>query len=433
MRKILVIIFIATWLAARQPLAYFYVLPFDNLKADPTVEWIASGLTDMVRENFKNEIGLKLQSKEDLEVIMNDRSLMLKQPMGSRNFLLLGKYSRQLDQVEVSMQLIDVATWDELDARTVNAGYSDITILNDQVNETVRTMLSPYTPKRTVSSAPIIPEFADPKPAKRRHPVSVRSEMVANNLEKEIKALEESMDVLFGAKQDEQVKPKKDVTRYEEGEWAMDFSAHEHVDEDPELAPNTQLLTTVVERLVANPYDVKMEKPKFIYHSDDDQYMTVQFQVMYSLKDEIIKEMLNSLPYTRLEQNGTLNVFYFSRESFNFPDKITETIKSGDYRSVPVIRFFNTKKIPIVVLADTPEEQWHSRRSQKVLYIPERQFSPLIEFTIGGWSLQVAMETVNLYATYEFTLPMSDVESLSNVSIKFINENELNSFLDPIL
>ena len=89
------------------------------------------------------------------------------------------------------MQLIDVATWDELDARTVNAGYSDITILNDQVNETVRTMLFPYIPKRTVSSAPIIPEFADPKPAKRRHPVSVRSEMVANNLEQEINALEE--------------------------------------------------------------------------------------------------------------------------------------------------------------------------------------------------------------------------------------------------
>ena len=230
-----------------------------------------------------------------------------------------------------------------------------------------------------------------------------------------------------------ELKPKKDVTRFEKGEWAMDFSAHERVDENPELAPNTQMLTTVIERLITNPYDIRMEKPKFIYHPDDDQYMTVQFHVVYSLKDEIIKEMLNTLPYTGLEQNGTLTIFYFSRESFNFPENITETIKSGDYRSVPVIRFFNTKKIPIVVLADTPEEQWHSRRSQKVLYIPERQFSPLIEFTIGGWSLQVAMETVNLYATYEFTLPMSDVESLSNVSIKFINENELNSFLDPIL
>ena len=433
MRKILITILLISGLAARQPLAFFYVLPFDNLKADPTVEWIASGLTDMVRENFKNEIGLKLQTKEDLEVIMNNRSLMLKQPMGSRNFLLLGKYSRQLDQVEVSIQLIDVATWDELDVRTVNAGYSDITVLNNQVNETIRTMLSPYIPKRTVLSAPIIPEFADPKPAKRRHPVSVRSEMIANNLDKELKALEESMDVLLGAKQDKKVKPKKDVTRFEGGEWTMDFSAHERVDENPELAPNTQMLSTVLEQLIANPYDIKMEKPKFIYHPDDDAYMTVQFHVVYSLKEEIIKEMLNTLPYTGLEQNGTLTIFYFSRESFNFPENITETIKSGDYRSVPVIRFFNKEKNPIVVVADTPEEQWHSRSSQKVLYIPERQFSPLIEFTVGGWSLQVAMETVNLYATYEFTLPMSDVEGLSHVNIKFVNENELNSFLDPIL
>ena len=433
MRKILSTILFFSWLAARQPLIYFYVLPFDNVKADPAVEWIASGLTDMVREKFKNEIGLKLQTKEDLEIIMNDRSLMLKQPRGSRNFLLLGKYSRQLDQINVLMQLIDIATWEELDVRTVNAIYSDITVLNNQVTETIHTMLFPFVPKRTDLSAPIIPDFLDPKPAKRRHPVSVRSEMVAKNLDKELKALEESMDVLFGAKQDKEVKPKKDVTRFEKGEWAMDFSAHERVDENPELAPNTQMLTTVIERLITNPYDIRMEKPKFIYHPDDDQYMTVQFHVVYSLKDEIIKEMLNTLPYTGLEQNGTLTIFYFSRESFNFPENITETIKSGDYRSVPVIRFFNTEKNPIVVLADTPEEQWHSRSSQKVLYIPERQFTPLIEFTVGGWSLQVAMETVDLYATYEFTLPMSDVESLSNVSIKFVNENELKSFLDPIL
>ena len=59
MRKILSAILLFSWLAARQPLIYFYVLPFDNVKADPTVEWIASGLTDMVREKFKNEIGLK--------------------------------------------------------------------------------------------------------------------------------------------------------------------------------------------------------------------------------------------------------------------------------------------------------------------------------------------------------------------------------------
>jgi len=57
----------------------------------------------------------------------------------------------------------------------------------------------------------------------------------------------------------------------------------------------------------------------------------------------------------------------------------------------------------------------------------------MIEFTVGGWSLQVAMETVNIHAKYEFILPMSDVENLSNVSLKFIKENDMKNFLDPVL
>ena len=57
----------------------------------------------------------------------------------------------------------------------------------------------------------------------------------------------------------------------------------------------------------------------------------------------------------------------------------------------------------------------------------------MIEFTVGGWSMQVAMETVNIHAKYEFILPMTDVENLSNVSLKFINETDLKKFLDPIL
>jgi len=43
------------------------------------------------------------------------------------------------------------------------------------------------------------------------------------------------------------------------------------------------------------------------------------------------------------------------------------------------------------------------------------------------------METVDIQAVYEFILPVSEIESLSNVSLKFVNESDLRSFLDPIL
>jgi len=434
MRKTLILLLFLSVLSARQPIVYFYVIPFDNLKDDPTIEWIASGLSDMVSNKFKNEPGLLIQNKQDLEIIMNDRSLMLKQPIASRNLLLLGKYSRQLEKINVSVQLIDLATWDQIESKDISAEYSDISKMKQEVSDNIRLMIASYLPNEKSSLSVVLPKFIDPKPSITRDPVTVKSEMVTKNLQQEFEKLEESMDVLLGLKEDSKLKSKNDVTLFDNGgEWTMDFSANQLVEENPELEPNTELLKEVLNKLIDNPYDVTMKKPNFIYHKDDDSYITVQFHVTYSLKDEIIKDMLNTLPYTGIEQNGSLTIFYFSKESFNLSEEFTNRIVSGSHRSVPVIRFFNKQGTPIVVVADTPEEQWHSKKSEKVLYLPENQFSPMIEFTVGGWSLQVAMETVNIHAKYEFILPMSDVENLSNVSLKFINENDLKNFLEPVL
>ena len=434
MRKTLILLLFLSVLSARQPIVYFYVIPFDNLKDDPTIEWIASGLSDMVSNKFKNEPGLLIQNKQDLEIIMNDRSLMLKQPIASRNLLLLGKYSRQLEKINVSVQLIDLATWDQIESKDISAEYSDISKMKQEVSDNIRLMIASYLPNKKNNLAVVLPKFIDPKPSITRDPVTIKSEMVTKNLQQEFEKLEESMDVLLGLKEDSKLKSKNDVTLFDNGgEWTMDFSANQLVEENPELEPNTELLKEVLNKLIDNPYDVTMKKPNFIYHKDDDSYITVQFHVTYSLKDEIIKEMLNTLPYTGIEQNGSLTIFYFSKESFNLSDELTNRIISGSHRTVPVIRFFNKEGTPIVIVADTPEEQWHSKKSDKVLYLPENQFTPMIQFTAGGWSLQVAMETVNIHAKYEFILPMSDVENLSNVSLKFINENELKSFLEPVL
>ena len=110
-----------------------------------------------------------------------------------------------------------------------------------------------------------------------------------------------------------------------------------------------------------------------------------------------------------------------------------ELIKNGKFRKIPVIRIFDQNRNTLIVVADTPESYWHTRSSEKVLYVPQNQFSPLIDFSIGGWSMQVAMENVEIEAVYEFILPVNQVESLKNVSLKFVDEDDLKSFLDPLL
>ena len=433
MRKILPILILLSQLASQDSFLYLYVLPFENTENDPTIEWIAPGLSDMAREQLKNEFGLKLQSKEDLEVVMNDRSLMLKQTRGSRNMLLLGKFLRKLDKVHVTIQLVDVANWQEENSQKIVEVYSAIPALNQAVGQTVKKMVAPFLPKKPVSNRSLYPTFTEPKAAKKRQPFSKESEKVVNNLDSQIAELEASMDALLGARKRKDEAPKKGVMRKTAGEWTLDFDVDRKMETNPENAANTRMLSTVLEQLLHNPYDIELQRPEFIYHDDDELYMTVRFPVVYKLKEQIIKDMLTTLPYPGLEQNGSLTIFYFDRESFNFPPDIVETIKSGSYRSVPVIRIFDKNNNTLIVIADSPENDIHAKRSDKVLYLPQNQFSPLIEFTVGGWSMQVAMETVEIHAVYEFILPVSEVESLSNVSLKFIEENELSEFLAPLL
>jgi len=433
MNKILIHILLLSALFARDPLVYFYLLPFDNVQNDASVEWIGPGLSEIVKDKLKNESTLRIQNNDDLEYIMNNRSELLKQPRGSKNLLLLGKFNRKLDDISVSMQLIDIATWEEVGNKSVSGFYSAIPALKDQVGVTVHSMLTDFLPKQVAKPKSPFPDFAV-KPQKQLPPkVSIESERVASSLDAAILELEASMDFVLGAKKREEDAKKKKAVQQSVGEWSMDFTAEQKVDVNPENDQNSALLETVLDQLISNPYQVKLERPNFIYHEDDEQLITVQFKVEYSLKENIIHEMLTTLPYTGLQEDGSLTVFYYSRDKFNFPQYLIDDIISESYRKIPVIQFFDKSRNPSVVLTDTPDSYWHARSSSKVLYIPSHKFSPLINFTMGGWSMQIAMETVIIPITYEFTLPVNAVENLSNVTIKFVNEADLRSFLDPIL
>jgi hypothetical protein len=57
----------------------------------------------------------------------------------------------------------------------------------------------------------------------------------------------------------------------------------------------------------------------------------------------------------------------------------------------------------------------------------------LIDFSVGGWSMQVSLENVEIPVNYTFSLGINNANSISKVSLKFIPEDELFEFLSKIL
>ena len=120
------------------PKLYLYLLPFENINDEKVIAWLGAGFTDMLTKDLKTIEGLFLRNRDDLENIMNNRSLLLKQPRDSRNILALGKFSRKMDEITIDMQFIDIANWDELDKREIVGSHNNAPQLNNQLSELVK-------------------------------------------------------------------------------------------------------------------------------------------------------------------------------------------------------------------------------------------------------------------------------------------------------
>ena len=425
-KSLFTLISVFSILVASPPVLNVYVIPFDNIKDDVAISWLSDAFAEMVNKELSQHDRIYLKDKAGLEEVMTNRSLLLQQRPGSKNLLMLGKFERSLAKISISLQLIDIASWDELDRRKMRGDYNDLTGMNHLLTESVNMMLTPYLPKPIKSPYPTLTE------GKRMRTPPTYAEKaidVSSSIDDAILELEKKLDLNIGARGEEDPK----ALREENGEWVLDISQKSYEDSRPENQFNTTMMVDVLGNLMSNPYEVKLERPQFNYDPDNRKEFQISLPVQYQLKGSIIKDMLKSLPYSGLKQDGNLTVFYFNRDKYNFPKDISEKIQLGTYRSIPVVQLLDQTGKPLVVLVDSPDQGIHGLQSDRVLFKPFRFFSPLIDFAVGGWSMQVSLETVDIPVEYTFKMDVNSANKISRVSLKFIPENELHAFLNKIL
>ena len=403
-----------------------YVIPFDNIKNDVAIGWLSDALSDIILSELEMNDRIYIKDKSGLEEVMSNRSLLLQQRPGTKNLLVLGKFERALDKISITMQLIDITTWDEVDQRKTRGSYNDMTNINQLLKESINSMMVPYLPEPIKSKYPTLTEGK-----RMRSPPTYAEKAIdmSSAIELAIDDLEKKMDISIGARGE--MDPKD--SREDEGEWVLDISKDNYEDSRPENQLNTSMMVEVLANLMDSPYQVKLERPQFNYDTKNKKEFQVVLPVNYKLKGNVIKDMLKSLPYSGLKQDGSLTVFYFNKDKYNFPADITKKIQLGQYRTIPVIQLQDSNQKPLVILVDTSDKQLHELNSNKIIYKPFHFFSPLIDFSVGGWSMQVSLETVDIPVEYIFNMDVGTANNINRISLKFVPEFELNAYLEKLL
>ena len=172
------------------PVLNVYVIPFENIKNDVAIGWLSDALSEMINSELSNHDRIYLKDQSGLEEVMTNRSLLLQQRPGTKNLLFLGKYERTLDKISISLQLIDIKTWDELDRRKVRGGYNDVSGINRSLKESINSMMTPYLPKPTKSPYPTLTDGkrmrTPPSYAEKALDMSSAIDLAIDDLEKKL-------------------------------------------------------------------------------------------------------------------------------------------------------------------------------------------------------------------------------------------------------
>ena len=144
--KVILFIFLFFDLGFSKTKVHLYLIKFDNLDNDQSIEWVRDGFPDGIRDHLITNKDILIKDEKALEEIMNDRSLLHQNYPRSRSVLLLGKYRQVKNDMNIGLQLIDIATWEEVDNRNIYLDRNDIDALSNHLVETVYTMIMPLLP-----------------------------------------------------------------------------------------------------------------------------------------------------------------------------------------------------------------------------------------------------------------------------------------------
>ena len=172
-----------------------YIPEFDNLRNDPSVAWLSSGFVDILSKKFTELDGVRVFGRPALEKILQDKTVLLTQRAGTDNILVMGTYSRDLDQVTVNAQIINVSNWAELGMVRTVGSMTNVTIMGNDLFAKLSDGLKerlPLSPKAD-ELYPLGGGYSDAPEMNRQ------TKEVGESIDQALEGLEKAMDVFIGA------------------------------------------------------------------------------------------------------------------------------------------------------------------------------------------------------------------------------------------
>ncbi len=194
---------------------------------------------------------------------------------------------------------------------------------------------------------------------------------------------------------------------------------------------NTERLIAYFNKIILNPYDVTMQDIRMEYDQVKNGYVNLTVPVTYTVKKNLIEDMLTTLPHLSTSHSiGNLVIKFFDSD-FIISDYASQ-YSFMKYQVIPVL--FLSDEIGRInyVYVDDLHGDLINDFNNDIFAESSSKFYPLFAITPGSDNIQINLDMNSLDIEYNFRLSVDNIEKYSKVAIKFLHQTEIESIINQI-
>ena len=397
-----------------------YLMEFDNLKNDFTNSHLKEALPDLIKENYKFREDIQVEYAGDIRPYLEQKVWTEEEQI--KGLIINGRFQTLNNEFFIEFEAYDIHTWKQLVKRQIFCPLHDIICLHDGFLMAIEQSISPFLSDALDVDATIL--SLKQKPQKRKPGSYDLDAKGTNENLNQLGNLNEygtNLDLGGGSRKQGQYGSRY----YREFNFTKIFP-----DENSSKKKNTVNLITILDQILTNPYDVIIGDLSLIPDPRKPGNMMGEIPVEYSVRSALAQDMFTSLPHERLiEENGNVRL-QFLNKNFIFDEALTEKLALMKYQVIPVI-FFNNKigGVQFIIL-DSWSNKFNRLEIKRVPMFWENQFKPLFALTPGADNIQLNLDEVSHKVVYHFSIPYEKIGDYTKVTVKFMQEIELEKLLD---
>lgn len=404
-------------------------MEFENTGDNIVLDELTTSLPNLIKENYHFRKDIIVDYAGDIAPYMDFNFSGKK---NKKRMLINGKFDLRDGYVFISYEVYDVKDWESIVERTIYCPYNDLICIQESflisIEETISPLLNDNFSDKVIS---------DLEEMEQRDRYDINSLDSDENIEQAEYYDDVKKNIFYGLDNLSAVKdfhlstssgdPDSDsfgdrIYR----EFSFNYAPTDNLSKN-EL--NTQIFNSVLDDFLHSPYDILIGDMEISDSMGDRRLVNVSVPIEYSIKAMLIEDLLTSLPHKKISNSKGTTILKLDNSNFVFDIDMINNISNMDYSVVPVLYFTDRKGRLQLVIIDSWNRKYDLFTLNEVPVIRLDQIDPLFAITPGRDDIQVTMDINTRLTTYDFTVPKHVFGGYTKMTMKFINENELDRML----